>query len=83
MKKLFYMIVTNLTNVITGLDNTQLKLWNFGAWISASNIVTKLVNGICFIFALTIALTLLEYAIALFYRIKRKINERKLNIVED
>lgn len=40
MRKLFYDIVTMITEYLTGLDHTNLKLWNLGTYLKVSDEVT-------------------------------------------
>lgn len=44
MRKLFYDIVTMITEYLTGLDHTNLKLWNLGTYLRVSNEVTWYLN---------------------------------------
>ena len=44
MRKLFYDIVTMITEYLTGLDHTNLKLWNLGTYLKVSNEVTWHLN---------------------------------------
>lgn len=57
MKTLFYKLVEIITEMITGLDHSNLKLWDLAEYITTAGDVTKWLNAI---FAIVVGIIVLS-----------------------
>lgn len=76
MRTLFYTMVTMITEMITGLEHDNLRLWNVGTYINKSQDVTVMLNVLCLIVTLSVILGII-YMVCCYIINKR---EQKLNI---
>lgn len=59
MRELFYYIVTMISEAITGLDHSNLKLWNFMTYIEVSDNVSIWLNAMIALFIAFIVLAIM------------------------
>ena len=76
MRTLFYTMVTMITELITGLEHDNLRLWNVGTYINTSHNVIVILNISCLIVTLSVILGII-YMVCCYIINKR---EQKLNI---
>ena len=68
MRDLFYMIATWITNHVTGLDNTCLRLCDAGYWLRAYNTTVAWLNIECLLISAIVVLSVI-YGIGTLYQI--------------
>lgn len=72
MRHLFCMITAWITNQVTGLDNTCLKLWEVGTWIKVNHYVTIGFGIVCACVAILVAMDIIESIASLYRNCKDK-----------
>ena len=70
MRDLFYMIATWMTNHVTGLDNTCLKICDAGYWLRAYNTTVAWLNIECLLISAIVVLSVI-YGIGTLYQIHK------------
>lgn len=73
MRRLFYELVTWITNMITGLDNDHLRLSTNRTWIKASNEVAMWLNIVCLL-VIILVVSLIISAITNMYQKRKKLH---------
>ena len=68
MRDLFYMIATWMTNHVTGLDNTCLKLCDAGYWLRAYNPTVAWLSIECLLLGAIVVLSVIQ-GICTLYKI--------------
>ena len=68
MRDLFYMIATWITNNVTGLDNTCLRLCDAGYWLGAYNTTVAWLSIECLLISAIVVLGVM-YGICTLYQI--------------
>lgn len=76
MRTLFYTMVTMITEMITGLEHNNLKLWNVGTYINTSQNVIVVLNILCLIVTIGVVLGIIDMIVC--YIMDKR--EQKLNI---
>lgn len=77
MRHYFYELVTWITNMITGLDNNNLRLDTVGTWIKTSNEVTIWLNILCLLVTTLLISIVIDAGIGMYEK------HKKLHSVED
>ena len=72
MRHLFNMITVWITNRVTGLDNTCLKLWDFETWVITNRNVTIWFSIVCACVAILVVLGIITGIVALYRNYKDK-----------
>lgn len=72
MRDLFYMIATWMTNHVTGLDNTCLKLCDAGYWLRAYNATVAWLNIECLLIGAIVVLSVIDGIYTLYQIYKNK-----------
>lgn len=74
MRTLFYTIVTMITEMITGLEHDNLRLWNVGTYINKSQDVTVILNVLCLIVTISVVWGIIDMVCYIINKRKQKLN---------
>lgn len=80
MTTLFNKLVTLITNSVTGLDNTNLTLYNFGTWFNARQEVATCLNVACLIITVSMIACITRIAYGIYENHKKLHSAKEIEL---